>query len=230
MTKNFEWERVLFNELPVNFLLEVIFRSVIMFTVLLFTLKLAGKRGVKQLSVFETVIIIALGSAAGDPMFYEDVGIIPAIMVFIVILTLYRTVTWLAAKNRRFEEFIEGKTECLISEGKFNVDSFEKESLGQDEFFTELRLQSIEHLGQVRKAYLETSGEVSIYYYEDADVQYGLPIDPELFFNKTKKIVDAGIYACCFCGQVTKQIPGKHHCTICNKSEWVAAIKTTRKS
>lgn len=49
-----------------------------MFTILLLTLKLAGKRGVKQLSIFETVIIIALGSAAGDPMFYEDVGIVPA--------------------------------------------------------------------------------------------------------------------------------------------------------
>ncbi|MEZ7498769.1 hypothetical protein QO200_08460 [Flavobacterium sp. Arc3] len=69
----FEWSRILFNDLPEIFLFEVIFRSVIMFTVLLLTLKIAGKRGVKQLSVFETVIIIALGSAAGDPMLYEDV-------------------------------------------------------------------------------------------------------------------------------------------------------------
>ena len=99
MKEIFEWERLLFNDLPRNFLLEVIFRSVIMFTVLLLTLKVAGKRGVKQLSVFETVIIIALGSAAGDPMFYEDVGLIPAITVFTVIIVLYRSVTWLTGKS-----------------------------------------------------------------------------------------------------------------------------------
>jgi uncharacterized membrane protein YcaP (DUF421 family) len=81
----FEWNRLLLNDLPLHFLLEVVFRSAIMFVILLLTLKLTGKRGVKQLSIFETVIIIALGSAAGDPMFYEDVGIIPAITVFSVI-------------------------------------------------------------------------------------------------------------------------------------------------
>jgi uncharacterized membrane protein YcaP (DUF421 family) len=85
MTEIFEWNRLLYNDLPESFLLEVIFRSTIMFTVLLLTLKVAGKRGVKQLSVFET-IIIALGSAAGDPMFYEEVGIIPPITVFLVII------------------------------------------------------------------------------------------------------------------------------------------------
>jgi uncharacterized membrane protein YcaP (DUF421 family) len=59
MTEIFEWNRLLYNDLPESFLfLEVIFRSTIMFTVLLLTLKVAGKRGVKQLSVFETVIIL----------------------------------------------------------------------------------------------------------------------------------------------------------------------------
>ena len=92
MIEIFEWDRLFFNDLPENFILEVIFRSTVMFIILLLTLKLAGKRGVKQLSVFETVIIIAFGSAAGDPMFYEDVGIIPAITVFFVIILLYRFV------------------------------------------------------------------------------------------------------------------------------------------
>jgi len=230
MKNIFEWERVLFNELPVEFLFEVIFRSVIMFTVLLLTMKLTGKRGVKQLSVFETVIIIALGSAAGDPMFYEDVGIIPAITVFSVIIILYRFVTWLIGRSKRFEEFIEGKTECLITEGKFGITAFKKESLAQDEFFTELRLNSVEHLGQVKKAYLETSGEVSIFYYEDEEVKYGLPILPELFLKKSKTIPENGLYACAFCGNVAEQKIGNPTCSDCNRKEWVAAIKTIRKT
>ena len=228
MKQTFEWERVLINDLPWEFLLEVIMRSLIMFIVLLLTLRMTGKRGVKQLSVFETVIIIALGSAAGDPMFYEDVGLIPAITVFIVIILMYRLVTWLTAKSKRFEEFIEGKTECLISEGKFSVSSFEKESLAQDEFFSELRMQSVEHLGQVKNAYLETSGEVSIFYYEDSEVRYGLPILPQLFSNKSKSINENGMYSCTFCGHTEEQTIGKAICKNCNRDEWVAAIKTKR--
>lgn len=228
MNQIFEWNRVFFNELPEVFIFEVIFRSTVMFIILLLTLKLAGKRGVKQLSIFETVIIIALGSAAGDPMFYEDVGIVPAIVVFSVIIILYRTVTWLTGKSKRFEEFIEGKTECLINDGKFSISSFRKETLAQDEFFSELRIKSIEHLGQVKHAFIETSGEISVFYYEDKEVKHGLPILPLLFNKKSKIIATEGIYACTFCGHTEELKKGVSKCNVCHKEEWVPAIKTLR--
>ncbi|MHC0444612.1 DUF421 domain-containing protein [Flavobacterium sp. 3-218] len=228
MKQIFEWNRLLFNELPEIFLLEVIFRSTVMFIILLLTLKLAGKRGVKQLSIFETVIIIALGSAAGDPMFYEDVGIVPAIIVFTVIIVLYRIVTWLTGKSKKFEEFIEGKTECLINDGKFSLTSFRKEALAQDEFFAELRIKSIEHLGQVKHAFIETSGEISVFYYKDEEVGYGLPILPLLFEAKSKIIPKDGIYSCSFCGNTTEQKKGTATCQVCQKEEWVESINTKR--
>lgn len=228
MKNIFEWKRLLFNDLPVEFLLEVLFRTVIMFIVVLLTLKFAGKRGVKQLSIFEVVIIISLGSAAGDPMFYEDVGLIPAILVFMVILTMYRTVTWLLGKSKKFETFIEGKTQCIIEDGQFSIESFEKEDLAQDEFFTELRLKSIEHLGQVRNAYIETNGTISMYFYPDEEVKYGLPIRPQLFNLKSTNIPKSGIYACTFCANVQKLEPISAACTVCNHNEWVLAINNTR--
>jgi uncharacterized membrane protein YcaP (DUF421 family) len=228
MKQIFEWERLLFNNLPESFIFEVIFRSTIMFIILLLTLKLAGKRGVKQLSIFETVIIIALGSAAGDPMFYEDVGIIPAAIVFTTIIILYRSVTWLTGKSKKFEEFIEGKTECLINDGKFSVSTFRKESLAQDEFFAELRIKSIEHLGQIKHAFIETSGEISVFYYEDKEVGYGLPILPSLFYAKSKFIPTDGFYSCSFCGNTEEQKAGTANCKVCKKDEWVESINTKR--
>lgn len=228
MKEIFEWNRLLFNELPGVFLLEVIFRSTVMFIILLLTLKLAGKRGVKQLSIFETVIVIALGSAAGDPMFYEDVGIVPAGIVFLVIIVLYRTVTWLTGKSKKFEEFIEGKTECLINNGKFSVTSFKKETLAQDEFFSELRVKSIEHLGQVKHAFIEPSGEISVFFYDDKEIGYGLPILPALFNKKSNIIPANGIYSCTFCGHTEEQKSGTAKCHVCKKEEWVEAINTKR--
>jgi len=230
MKEIFEWERMLLNELPGIFLVEVIFRSTVMFVVLLLVLRIAGKRGVKQLSIFETVIIISLGSAAGDPMFYEDVGLFPAITVFITIILLYRLVTWLTGKYKKFETFLEGETVCLINEGTFSITQFKKESLAQDEFFSELRLKSVEHLGQIRNAYLESSGEVSIFYYEDDEVKPGLPILPERFKLKSKTIKEAGLHSCSFCGNTIEQKPGVAVCYNCGKEEWVPSIKTIRKT
>lgn len=228
MKYELEWQRILFNELPAHFLIEVAIRSTVMFVILLVVLKLTGKRGIKQLSVFETVIIISLGSAAGDPMFYEDVGLVPAIGVFIMVLILYRLVTWLTGKSPWFEKMIEGQTECLIDHGKFSPNKFERESLSQDEFFTELRLQSIEHLGQVRQAYLETTGDVSVFFYEDEDVRYGLPITPQLFCKKTLTITIEGMYSCSKCGNTKRIASGKHTCDVCSNQHWVASINTRR--
>lgn len=228
MKEIFEWDRVFYNNLPGEFFLEVIFRSTVMFIILLLTIKLAGKRGVKQLSIFETVIIIALGSAAGDPMFYEDVGIIPAAVVFVVVIILYRLLTWLTGKSKKFEEIIEGKTQCIVDDGTFYLAGFKKESLAQDEFFSELRVKSIEHLGQVRKAYMETSGEISVYFYEDKDVKYGLPIVPNLYNLKSKIIPHNGMFSCTFCGNVANHQTSLAICPICLKEEWVEAINTLR--
>lgn len=228
MNYEFDWQRIFLNDLPLHFLFEVALRSSVMFITLLIVLKLTGKRGIKQLSVFETVIIISLGSAAGDPMFYEDVGILPAIGVFIVVLVLYRSVTWLTGKSPSFERFMEGRTECLIIDGKFSSNKFERESLSLDEFFTELRLKSIEHLGQVKQAYLETTGDVSVFYFADEDVKPGLPITPELFNKKSNIIEKLNLYACARCGDTQELYLGTHVCKICGNKEWVATIKTKR--
>ena len=226
----FELERLLMNELPFIFLFEVMFRSAIMFVIVLVALRATGKRGVKQLSIFETVIIIALGSAAGDPMFYEDVGIVPAFIVFVTIILLYRGVTWLTGKSKWFETLVEGEVVCLIKDGKFSITEFKKESLAQDEFFSELRLKSIEHLGQVKNAYLEPSGEVSVFFYDDEDVKPGLPLIPHLYKNKNKLISKKGCYACAFCGNTENHEAGEATCENCHRQEWVSAISTLRKS
>lgn len=227
MKEIFEWKRLLINDLPFEFLLEVVLRTIIMFIAVLLTLRLAGKRGVKQLSIFEVVIIISLGSAAGDPMFYEDVGILPAIMVFLIILFMYRLVTWLLCKSKRFENFIEGRPRCIINDGRFSIGSFEKEDLAEDEFFAELRLRSVEHIGQVRHAYIETNGDISIFYYSDDKVGYGLPILPQLFEHKTKDISENGMYACTFCAN-TQEMHSSGKCDVCEHDEWVTAINTKR--
>lgn len=228
MERIFEWDRLLLNDFSALFLFEVVFRTAVMFIVLLAALRFTGKRGVKQLSIFEVVIIIALGSAAGDPMFYDEVGILPAICVFVVVISLYRMVTWLTGKSKWFEELLEGKTELLIDNGFFSVIKFEKEAIAQDEFFSELRLKSIEHLGQIKYAFLEPSGNISVFFFSDDEVKPGLPLLPALFNLRSKLVTSEGLYACANCGYTQQLKPGGAVCPICKKEEWVLAIQTMR--
>ncbi len=229
VSTGFTFKQLMFGKEDWGFLPETMLRTLLMFIVILIGLRLLGKRGVKQLSVFELVVIIGLGSAAGDPMFYKDVGLLPALIVFSMVVILYSLLTWLIGTNKKFELLVEGKPVYLIKNGKFSIDNFKKEILGEDEFFAELRMQGVSQLGQIEEAIIETSGSISIFYYPDEEVKYGLPIMPKSLEVNFQKIHDADYYSCAFCGHTELLKPAtKYTCPSCRKWKWIKASNKKR--
>ena len=151
------WEQFLISTEPLGFLIEVALRTLIMYIGLLVALTVFGKRGVIQRSIFELVIIIGFGSAAGDPMFYNDLGILNAIVVFMAIIALCKLTTHLVTHSEYVGKLIEGEPICLLLEGRFSILNFDKETLGYDNFFSEMRQQVVSHLKQLQQAIIEVS-------------------------------------------------------------------------
>ena len=225
----FDVERLLIgDQIPYVFLFEVLARSAIMFIVLLLILRLSGKRGIKQLSIFELAILISLGSAAGDPMFYQEVGLLPAIFVFIVVISMYKVITFLTGKYEKVEAFLEGKPVKLIQGGKIIYPTFSKESLSYDELFSQLRQKSVSHLGQVESAYLETSGDLSVFCFPDEKVIAGLPILPDVYDMPGEEIKAGVLYVCKHCGETKPENPASDPCQICGENEWLEAKREIR--
>ncbi|SEL28430.1 DUF421 domain-containing protein [Parapedobacter koreensis] len=225
-----DWERIFLYDVDGQFALEVVLRTTIMFIVVMAVLRLSGKRGVRQLSVFELAIILSLGSAAGDPMFYDDVAIVPTVLVCATAIGLYRLITWLMTKDERFERLLEGQPVYIVEDSVLIIKDDAKDSLSKDEFFAELRDKGVEHLGQVRAAILETNGSMSVFFYPEDEVKYGLPILPRAYREHVDHIKQEGLYACIYCGTLQQLAPGSHHCSRCDHHEWVQAINSKRVS
>lgn len=212
-----------------SFLLEAVMRSIVMFIVIILSLRLLGKRGVKQLSVFELGVIIGLGSAAGDPMFYKDVGLLSGIIVFLIVMSLYKLITFLINRSDKFETFLEGKATVIIEEGQIMVKNYKKEPIARDEMYAQLRLRSISHLGQIKLAIIETNGEISVFYCKDDEVRYGLPILPRQQKKNISIIHELGMYSCCFCGNTKEIAPvSEPECDCCGNKEWMVARNELR--
>lgn len=227
--KSFDLHSLLWGEEDSSFLFEIALRALVMFIVVLVSLRILGKRGVKQLSVFELVIILSLGSAGGDAIFYKDVGLVVCIMVFVMITILYRLVIYIADKSHSFNKMVEGVPVLLVEGGQFDTENFKHELISLDEFFSELRRKSVSQLGQVYKVYGETTGELSVFFYRDEDVRYGLPIFPELLEKPLTSIGQNGIYSCANCGH-TQDIaqPGEYPCPDCKENKWLPASNEKR--
>jgi uncharacterized membrane protein YcaP (DUF421 family) len=222
-----DWYQLFINDLEWSYALEIALRTLLMFAFILVFLRLSGKKGVRQLSIFEVAIIIALGSAAGDPMFNKDMAIVPSLLVFAVILAFYRVITYFASKSEKFESMLEGDAMYIIEDGQFTIQEQSDNTFAKDEFFAEMRGLSIEHVGQVRTAILETNGQVSFFYFSDDDVKPGLPVMPKLYNAKSCTINRPGDYACTRCGKVS-HLTTSGQCDRCKCKEWVPAINTTR--
>lgn len=225
---NLNFEEMFIGDLNFTFAFEIIIRTLIMFSMVLLVLRMAGKKGVRQLSLFEVAIIIALGSAAGDPMFNKDYSILTSVVVFGAIIALYRLITMLASKSEKFERIIEGDPLYVIEDGEFVLVDDISHTFAKDEFFAEMRQASIEHLGQIKTAILETNGNISFYYFPDDEVKYGLPIQPKVYEKKSEQVKAKGIFACTYCGSTEELEPGTSECPRCRQKEWVNAINTTR--
>lgn len=178
------WQEILFGDENYAFLAEIALRSVIMFLIVFLGLRLTGKRAVKQLSIFELLIIIALGSAAGDPMLYSEVGILNALVVFTVIFLVYWLLTQLIEHSEKIETLLEGKPYYIIREGRASRESLTHKELAMDEFFSALRAYGIFQLGEVKEGVLETSGNVSLLRFPENEIRQGLPVWPDYLEKK----------------------------------------------
>jgi uncharacterized membrane protein YcaP (DUF421 family) len=225
----FDIKRMTLDKFPLEYLGEVTFRCFFIFVVVFIFLKLTGRRGVNQLSLFEVVIILTLGSAAGDVTFYDDVPLLPVFAVFFSILLLYRLSTWLMDKSRHFQNWMEGKPLIIIRDGMFEWETMARENITKGEFYMELRQKGVEHLGQVRLAFLEANGGLSVYFRQEGDVEPGLPVLPEDYIDIETLMMTSGLYACHRCSLIKSfKVGEKATCPRCQNITWVRALSTVR--
>ena len=227
--KAFDLHRMAFDKVPFDFLGEVALRSLYTFVLVFLFLKMTGRRGVRQMSLFEVLIILTLGSAAGDVAFYDDVPMVPVLIVFITLALLYRLVMWLMAHSEKLEDLLEGKPVVIIEDGELAWSKLNNSNMTEFEFFMELRLRGVEQLGQVRLAILETNGQISVYFFEDDKVKPGLLILPSDCTQRYKVVPESAEYACIRCSEIIHMKSGeKQLCPRCANPEWTKASRAKR--
>lgn len=225
----FDWQRMLLDDFPLLFLAEVALRALFAFAAVFLFLKISGRRGVRQLSLFELVVILTLGSAAGDVSFYEDVPLLPIATVFVTLLLLYRATVWAMTCNERFSNWMEGRPVTIIKDGLYELNSLEQLNISSEEFFMELRQQGVEHLGQVRLGILETDGDVSLFFQDAESIRPGLSVLPREYRPMYRQVPASGFYACTRCGY-PQIIEGQQSavCPRCSNEQWALALSNPR--
>jgi len=198
----FEWGRMLIGDQPPSFFLEILFRTLLVYAYSFALIRWIGGRSIAQLSLVEFLLVIALGSAIGDPMFYPEVPILHSLAVITAVVLFNKGLDLLIFRSRRAEALIDGSAVEIAREGVLAWEVMHERKLGHQELFQQLRIAGIRNIGEIELAYLEPSGGVSVFRRRRA--RAGLPIVPPWAAGEPDVLLagektDAGRMACCRC-------------------------------
>lgn len=147
------------------FLLEIVFRTTVMYLYTIFLARMVGHDAIGQIGPFEFVLVIAVGSAAGDPMFYPEIGLLQGILVITVVIVLHRLTGALLQRSKRIESMVEGDPVLVIRNGSIENEGLGSGSLTERELLALLRVEGIRDVSEVESAFFENNGRLSVFRY-----------------------------------------------------------------
>ena len=142
--------------------IEVILRTLSAVVVLFLLTKILGKRQVSQLSLFEYITGITIGSMAA----YVSLEIDGSWHLGIISLCVWGVVSlgieYLQLKSKKIRDMTDGKATVLIRHGKVLEEQLKKEKLTIDELLEQLRKKNVFQVADVEFAVMEPSGDISV--------------------------------------------------------------------
>ncbi|MEK3981615.1 DUF421 domain-containing protein [Psychrobacillus sp. FSL K6-2836] len=142
--------------------LDVALRSVMFVIFLFFVTKVLGKKQIAQLSFFEYVTGITIGSIAAESIMGLDGNMFLGLLGIGIVSLIPFLGGLISLKSKKFRDFTEGKGTIFIKDGKVMEDNLKKERYTVDELLELLRNKDVFQVSDVQFAILEATGDLSV--------------------------------------------------------------------
>lgn len=220
-----DWTRILRGDSPWHFVLEAILRLVLLYLLLLVSLRLMGRRMSSQLSRNELLALVSLAAVIGPPMQSPDQGLLPPLLVAAWVVLLQRIMAICTFKSHRFEDLMNGRVATLVRDGRVNIADVRRASLPLERVQAQLRSDGITNLGEVERLYFEPGGSFSTV--RAAQEKAGLSLVPDWDRAlRARQKVAAGCLACRTCGEVVAAADSTLTCANCGSERpWTDAVR-----
>lgn len=135
-----------------------IWQTALIYIVGVFILKLGGRKSISQMTISQTIVMIALGALIIVPVAGRGLLITfltAALLVILMIITEY-----LSMKVDFLETLFSGKAVIVIENGIPNTKNLKKLRMSIDKLETRLRQEGISYIEDVQYATIEVSGQL----------------------------------------------------------------------
>ena len=140
----------------------ILFRSVIIYLIVVIAVRIMGKRQLGELNPHEFVITILISAVATIPIQESSIPLAYSIIPIMVFVSLEVLESALSVKSSTFRKLIDGKPVLIIKNGKVQQKELKRLRFTMDDLNDALRQKDVFDISEVENAVVETNGSLSV--------------------------------------------------------------------
>lgn len=144
-------------------LLIISLRTVFMYALIVIILRVMGKREVGELSVIDVVIFVIMAEVVAFALDSPDKKLSHSIVPLLLLLGIQLLTSLISLKSKKFRDLVDGDPTAIILHGIIQEEEMRKQRYNLDDLFQQLREKQIGSILEVTHAYLEPSGNLSVF-------------------------------------------------------------------
>ena len=149
-------------------MISVVFRTVVMYIVVIFSMRIMGKKNLGEFQPSDLVSTILISNLTSIIIEEPHIPVVYSISAIIIIMALEVFVSVWVKKSENFAHIAQGKSFILVQNGVINQQAMKELRFSVDDVLEALRAKDIFYIEEVMLAIVETTGNVNVYKDPDA--------------------------------------------------------------
>lgn len=154
-----DWRAVF---VPSNSVLEIIVRGTLTYLALFTLMRVVLKRETGTVSLADLLMIVLIADASQNAMASEYKSVTEGVVLVMTLVFWNYALDWLGYRVPRFGRIVHPPPLKLIEDGRLLRRNMRKEMITEDEMMSHLREQGVAEVSQVKAAYIEGDGRISV--------------------------------------------------------------------
>lgn len=137
-------------------------RATLLYTAVIFLIRLMGKRQIGELQPSELVITILISEIASIPMQDNNIPIAHSVVALFVLVAYEILTSAIGLKSYKLRTVLQGHPVIVIRNGQLDMKALKKLRMTVNDLISALRQKDVFDISQVSYAIFETNGQISV--------------------------------------------------------------------
>jgi uncharacterized membrane protein YcaP (DUF421 family) len=143
-------------------LLRILVVAVLVYPILVLTLRISGKRTLSSLNAFDFIVTVALGSTLATILLSETVSLLEGVLALVLLVVLQYVVAVLSVRWPASQRLLKSQPTLLLADGDMLPEAMRRHRITESEVRQAARGQGAGDLAELAAVILETDGSLSV--------------------------------------------------------------------